>query len=59
MDLVVENALSGDGVLSASGPVGVGTLSEIEAEIAFVGPAFRLLVLCERDDGKGECQCCK
>ena len=50
MDLVIEDALSGEGVLSASGPVGVGTLSEIEAEVAFVGLAFGLLVLCESRD---------
>jgi hypothetical protein len=51
MDFIIEDALSVDGTLAASCPVGVGSLAEIEPEITFVAPTLRQFILCERNDG--------
>ena len=56
MDFIIEDALTSERILTSSSPIGVGTLSEIEAEIALVGPAFGFFLLCETRDGKCQCQ---
>ena len=59
MDFVVEDALTREGVLTAGSPVGVRTLSEVKAEITFVGPALRLLVLSKKNHGDEKRHCSK